>query len=131
MRVEWRCWILVAALLSLSNPAGAANYASLGITANPLWVRSLIGISASGSRGKSRFHNDAYRALMERECGVLVAENETKWQSLRPRPTTSGHTTRKPHRAISAARKSKSRAQRVSPCTQTSTRSLRGSPHSR
>jgi endo-1,4-beta-xylanase len=45
-----------------------------------------IGISASGTRGKSRFHNEAYRALMERECGVLVAENETKWKSIRSRP---------------------------------------------
>jgi endo-1,4-beta-xylanase len=45
-----------------------------------------IGISGSGSRAKSRFHDERYRALMQRECGVLVAENETKWQHLRPSP---------------------------------------------
>ncbi len=45
-----------------------------------------IGIAGSGSRAKSRFHDERYRALMARECGVLVCENETKWQHLRPRP---------------------------------------------
>jgi endo-1,4-beta-xylanase len=45
-----------------------------------------IGISGSGARSKSRFHDPRYQALMERECGVLVCENETKWQHLRPRP---------------------------------------------
>jgi len=45
-----------------------------------------IGIAGSGSRAQSRFHDPRYRALMQRECGVLVAENETKWQHLRPRP---------------------------------------------
>ncbi|APV48681.1 hypothetical protein BWI17_02670 [Betaproteobacteria bacterium GR16-43] len=45
-----------------------------------------IGISASGTRKGSRFHDAGYQALMAHECGVLVAENETKWQSLRPKP---------------------------------------------
>jgi endo-1,4-beta-xylanase len=45
-----------------------------------------IGIAGSGSRAKSRFHDERYRALMALECGVLVCENETKWQHLRPRP---------------------------------------------
>lgn len=27
-----------------------------------------------------------YRALMARECGVIVAENETKWQAVQPMP---------------------------------------------
>jgi endo-1,4-beta-xylanase len=45
-----------------------------------------IGISGGGSRFKSRFHDERYRALMAQECGVLVCENETKWQHLRPRP---------------------------------------------
>ncbi len=45
-----------------------------------------IGISGSGSRAKSRFHDEKYRAIMAYECGVLVCENETKWQHLRPRP---------------------------------------------
>lgn len=33
-----------------------------------------------------RFGNAAYRALTARQCGVLVCENETKWQALQPRP---------------------------------------------
>ena len=45
-----------------------------------------IGIAGSGSRARSRFHDERYRELMARECGVLVCENETKWQHLRPRP---------------------------------------------
>jgi endo-1,4-beta-xylanase len=32
------------------------------------------------------FYNPAYRALMARECGMIVAENETKWQALQPKP---------------------------------------------
>ncbi len=34
----------------------------------------------------ARFYNPAYRQLMTRECGMIVAENETKWQALQPRP---------------------------------------------
>ncbi len=33
----------------------------------------------------NRFGDPAYRALMARECGVLVCETETKWQGLEPR----------------------------------------------
>jgi alpha-N-arabinofuranosidase len=45
-----------------------------------------LGISPSGTRKTSRFHDERYRDLIARECGELVAENETKWQSLRPGP---------------------------------------------
>ncbi|MBW8844514.1 MAG: hypothetical protein JF607_06030 [Burkholderiales bacterium] len=44
--------------------------------------------STLGSLGRiSRFHDLPYRALTARECNVLVAENETRWQQLRPDPT--------------------------------------------
>ena len=44
--------------------------------------------STLGSVGRnSRFHDLPYRELTGRECSVLVAENETKWQLLRPDPT--------------------------------------------
>ncbi|WP_457425765.1 endo-1,4-beta-xylanase [Roseateles sp. P5_E7] len=44
--------------------------------------------STLGSIGRtSRFHDVAYRELTGRECSVLVAENETKWQALRPDPS--------------------------------------------
>lgn len=36
--------------------------------------------------GATHFRNPAYRALMARECGVLVAENECKWQALQAKP---------------------------------------------
>lgn len=49
-------------------------------------VGNALGIAASGTRAQSRFHDQAYRALMVRECNMIVAENETKWQALRPRP---------------------------------------------
>jgi len=39
------------------------------------------GHSVSGS-----FRNPDYASLLKRECGILVAENEMKWQSLRPDP---------------------------------------------
>ena len=34
------------------------------------------------------FANPAYAALLERDCTLLVPENEFKWQHLRPSPTT-------------------------------------------
>ena len=37
------------------------------------------------SAGPNQFGNAAYRALVERECGIIVAENEMKWQALEPR----------------------------------------------
>ncbi|WP_066796869.1 endo-1,4-beta-xylanase [Sphingomonas soli] len=39
--------------------------------------------SAAGADSGS-FANPAYAALLERDCGILVAENEMKWQALRP-----------------------------------------------
>jgi endo-1,4-beta-xylanase len=45
-----------------------------------------LGISPSGTRTGSRFHDPAYRELIARECGELVAENETKWKAIRARP---------------------------------------------
>ncbi|MFG6486869.1 endo-1,4-beta-xylanase [Roseateles sp. BYS78W] len=48
--------------------------------------------STLGSLGRtSRFHDLPYRELTGRECSVLVPENETKWQQLRPDPTQPYH----------------------------------------
>lgn len=46
---------------------------------------STLGLASGGSR-PSRFDDAAYRALTARECGVFVAENETKWPQLCPDP---------------------------------------------
>jgi endo-1,4-beta-xylanase len=45
---------------------------------------------AAGRPGADRgsVTNPAYTALLERDCGILVAENEMKWQRLRPTATT-------------------------------------------
>ena len=61
-------------------------------------------------------------------CGTAYSDL-LRSQSLRPRPTTSGQTTRYSS-AMACARKSKSREQRVRPWTQTSTFGLAASPHS-
>jgi endo-1,4-beta-xylanase len=49
-------------------------------------VGNAMGRGTRGPRASTRFEDPAYRALMARECGVIVAENETKWQALEPRP---------------------------------------------
>ncbi|RYG30146.1 MAG: glycosyl hydrolase, partial [Burkholderiales bacterium] len=33
---------------------------------------------------RGSFNNPAYAALLERDCGILVPENEMKWQAIRP-----------------------------------------------
>jgi endo-1,4-beta-xylanase len=38
------------------------------------------------SAGRNQFGDAAYRALVERECNVIVLENEMKWQALEPAP---------------------------------------------
>ncbi|HVJ03452.1 MAG TPA: endo-1,4-beta-xylanase, partial [Sphingomonas sp.] len=35
---------------------------------------------------RGAFANPAYAALLERDCGILVPENEFKWRALRPDP---------------------------------------------
>ncbi|MEI9852317.1 MAG: endo-1,4-beta-xylanase [Sphingomonas sp.] len=44
---------------------------------------SCVAWSAPGA-DRGSFANPRYAALLERDCGVLVAENEFKWQALRP-----------------------------------------------
>jgi endo-1,4-beta-xylanase len=44
---------------------------------------SATGLGAAGSLSGSQ-RDPAYRALLIRECGALVCENEMKWYSLRP-----------------------------------------------
>lgn len=66
---------------------GGDGFESLDAIARRKGMRfgNAMGITASGQRGSSRFHDTAYRELVARECGMLVAENETKWQHLAPR----------------------------------------------
>lgn len=41
---------------------------------------------APPGRDAASFDNPAYAALLQRDCAVLVAENQMKWQALRPAP---------------------------------------------
>jgi endo-1,4-beta-xylanase len=40
----------------------------------------------AGPASSGSFLNPAYAALLKRDCGILVPENEMKWQHLRPSP---------------------------------------------
>ncbi|OON62719.1 hypothetical protein B0920_04570 [Massilia sp. KIM] len=44
-----------------------------------------MGMPPQGAAHKV-FQDPAYRQLMARECNMIVAENETKWQALAPQP---------------------------------------------
>lgn len=43
--------------------------------------------SAVAAQGGGSVANPRYAALLEAECGLLVPENELKWQAIRPSPT--------------------------------------------
>ena len=68
------------------QPAGAAPDSLNGLAmAKGLGFGSCIG--GSGSRRESSFDDPQVRAIMLRECGILVPENELKWIALRPSAT--------------------------------------------
>jgi endo-1,4-beta-xylanase len=64
--------------------AGAAKAPGLDAVAQKKGMRFGSAVSAN-PRGGS-FDNPAYAALLRADCGLLVAENEMKWQHLRPAP---------------------------------------------
>lgn len=76
---------LGAAALAVA-PRALAGSPSLNDLAKAKGMRfgSCVG---AGTRGGS-FKNPRYAALLERECGVLVPENEMKWQAIRPTAAT-------------------------------------------
>lgn len=43
--------------------------------------------SSPGSSNAGSIQNPAYTAIIKGECGIVVPENEMKWQALRPSPT--------------------------------------------
>lgn len=88
----------LAAVLSLATTACSGNDStpnnSVGATstidslhklakAKDMRFGSAVGAGHSGS---GSFRNAGYASLLKRDCGILVAENEMKWQSLRPDP---------------------------------------------
>ncbi|RIA43703.1 endo-1,4-beta-xylanase [Hephaestia caeni] len=79
------CGLAGLGLIASGDGARAAAAPSIDAVARKGKRRfgSAFGWSPPGADAGS-FANPAYAALLERECGVLVPENELKWQALRP-----------------------------------------------
>ena len=73
-------------LAPFSSFASAPGSLDAIARAKGLRVGNAMGRGTTGKRANTRFEDPAYRALMARECSLFVAENETKWQHLQPRP---------------------------------------------
>ncbi|RZA33688.1 MAG: hypothetical protein EOP92_19590 [Lysobacteraceae bacterium] len=70
-----------AALLPSGLPAFAASGKE---TLKDIATRKGLRFGTAVGSGSRQFGNPAYRALVERECNIIVAENEMKWQALEP-----------------------------------------------
>ena len=85
-------------LAGLAATAGGAGRVSALLPAAPGGLQSIAATKgmrlgacfAWGMPGADRgsFANPAYAALLTRDCGILVAENEMKWQAIRPTATS-------------------------------------------
>ena len=88
MELSRRHALAGAAALVASAAIGTPNApASLNVLAQPSGRRFGSAV-AWGKPGADRgsFANPAYARILERECGLLVPENELKWQWSRPGP---------------------------------------------
>lgn len=70
-------------------PAGASAFAAAagaapGEALKDIARRKGLRFGTAVGSGKAQFGDPAYRALVERECNIIVAENEMKWQGLEP-----------------------------------------------
>jgi endo-1,4-beta-xylanase len=74
-----------ATLLPVAAFAQAPAPAGSGEALKDIARRKGLRFGTAISAGPNQFGNPAYRALVERECGIIVAENEMKWQALEPR----------------------------------------------
>jgi endo-1,4-beta-xylanase len=80
----------IAALPLVAATGAGASAPSTGIGATARSTGRRFGTAvawAPPGADAGSFNNPAYAAIVERECGVIVAENEMKWQALRPSPT--------------------------------------------
>ncbi|MDV3455662.1 endo-1,4-beta-xylanase [Sphingomonas sp. HF-S4] len=77
--------LLAAAACAVAAPAFAQPAASLHALAKAKNMRfgSCVAWRPRGADAGS-FANPEYAALLERDCGILVPENELKWQQVRP-----------------------------------------------
>jgi endo-1,4-beta-xylanase len=76
---------LGAGAFAATSPSWAAfaTAPSLNTLAKAKGMR--FGSCVSAGSGGGSFRNPRYAALLEKECGLLVPENELKWQAIRPR----------------------------------------------
>ncbi|SDD33585.1 endo-1,4-beta-xylanase [Massilia sp. PDC64] len=74
-----------AALLPAIAPLARAQ-APAGETLKDVAARKGMRFGTAISAGRNQFGDAAYRALVERECNLIVLENEMKWQALEPAP---------------------------------------------
>ena len=84
----------LAMLTGLAVSAGARGTAAPAPTglhgiaaANGMRMGSSFAWGAAGA-DRGSFASPAYANLLKRDCGLLVAENEMKWQALRPSATS-------------------------------------------
>lgn len=75
--------VLAGAMAVGSGKAFAAGGGGLHAAAKAKGMRFGSAIGAGGPRSGS-FRNPDYTKIMRADCGILVAENEMKWQALRP-----------------------------------------------
>lgn len=106
MQTDWTRRKALAALTALPLAAcgggGGSGAGPVGSTPTPAPVAAGESLNALAQRKGRRFgsaiaagnpagatvQNAAYAALVKAECGIVVPENEMKWQALRPGPET-------------------------------------------
>jgi endo-1,4-beta-xylanase len=74
-------------LSSASAPVSAPTPTSLNAIARGKGLR-LGSTLGAGSATSGSFRNPQYAALLKADCGILVPENELKWQAIRPTAST-------------------------------------------
>lgn len=106
MHTQRRTVLAGLSTLPLSGCASGLALDGAALTRNgpaPAGAQATAGLDAIAQKGGRRFgsavaYNQAgtgmsvsspdYAAIVKAECGIVVAENEMKWQALRPSPTT-------------------------------------------
>ena len=83
--------MMAAAALGAMAAAGPARAASSPDSLDGLAkAKGFTGFGSSMGGGAedfaSSFNDAGVRAIQQRDCGILVCENETKWVALRPNP---------------------------------------------
>lgn len=79
--------VAMAGALGLGRDAVWAHEHNAGLHAAAKAKGMRFGSAVSAGNDQSgSFRNPQYAKLLQRDCGLLVAENEMKWQALRPGP---------------------------------------------